>query len=146
VRNGPIFLPVIAIAEIEFGMNVGGGDPGQAMSLHNFFHEYPEHLAIDDNTVEPYALLRGQIFQEHAPQEHRRKEFKKKPEQLIDASTGLSLGIDEKDLLIASVAAQYRLVFATHDSGGGMKWIQDAARKLEQEGKPIRLRIEYWPK
>lgn len=146
VKTSPVFLPVIAIAEIEFGLNVGGGDPGQKTSLRNFFREYPIHLVIDDQTIEPYALLGGQIFRDHGPKEQRRNEFKKKLEQLIDASTGLSLGIDEKDLLIASVAAQYRLVLATNDSGGGMKLIDAAARKLEQDGKPIRLRIEYWPK
>jgi predicted nucleic acid-binding protein len=146
VKSGPVFLPVMAIAEIEFGLNVGGGDPEQATSLREFFRDYPNHLSIDDYTIEPYALLRGQIFRDHSPKGQRRKEFKKKLEQLIDASTGLSLGLDEKDLLIASVAAQYRLVFATNDSGGGMKQIDAAARRLEREGKPIRFRIEYWPK
>ncbi len=146
IKNGPVFLPVLAIAEIEFGLDVGGGDPGQIASLRSFFREFPNHLAIDDHTIEPYALIRAQIFRDHGPQQQRRKEFKKKPEQLIDQSTGLSLGIDEKDLLIASVAAQYQLVLATNDSGGGMKRIDSAARKLEHAGKPIRLRIEYWPK
>jgi predicted nucleic acid-binding protein len=147
VKDGPVFLPVVAIAEIEFGLNVGAGNPEQAADLRNFFREYPMHLAIDDNTIESYAPLRGQIFRKHGTPRQSRSGFKEKLlEQLIDASTGLSLGIDEKDLLIASVAAQYRLVLATNDSGGGMKRIDTAAHRLEQDGKPIRLRIEYWPK
>jgi predicted nucleic acid-binding protein len=80
-------------------------------------------------------------------QPEKRQGFKEKvPEELIDRVSGQSLGIDEKDLFIASVAAQYRLVLATNDQKEGMRRIERAARTLETAGKPIRLRIEYWPK
>lgn len=136
----------MAIAEIEFGLGIGADNQEQTTALRDFFNEYPHHLPVDDHTVEPYALLRGQIWRDHAtPRKSRRGSEEKLPEQLSDRVTGQSLGIDERDLLIASVAVQYRLVLATNDSGGGMKRIDQAARKLEQNMKPIRLRIEYWP-
>jgi predicted nucleic acid-binding protein len=147
IRDSPIFLPVMAIAEIEFGLAVGGTSREQAKGLRDFFSEYPSHLGIDDHTVEPYALLRSQIFRDHGTPREKRRGFEQKvPEELVDRVTGQSLGIDERDLLIASVAAQYRLVFATNDQNEGMKRIERAARSLEVEGKPIRLRVEYWPK
>jgi predicted nucleic acid-binding protein len=146
IKSGPIFLPVIAIAEIEFGLEIGAGNHEQTKALRDFFREYPHHLPVDDHTVEPYALLRGQIWRDYATPKRSRGGFQEKsPEQLVDRVTGRTLGIDERDLLIASVAVQYRLVLATNDSGGGMKRIDQAARKLEQNMKPIRLRIEYWP-
>ena len=146
IKNGPIFLPVIALAEIEFGLDIGTNNQEQTKALRDFFGNYPHHLPVDDHTVEPYALLRGQIWRDYAtPRRSRRGSEEKLPEQLVDRVTGRSLGIDERDLLIASVAVQYRLVLATNDSGSGMKRIDQAARKLEQNMKPIRLRIEYWP-
>ena len=146
IRAGPVFLPVIAIAEIEFGLTMGANNEKQTKELRNFFSEYPHHLPVDDHTVEPYALLRGQIWRDHATLRKSGRGYEEKlPEKLTDRVTGQSLEIDERDLLIASVAVQYRLVLATNDSRGGMKRIDQAARKLEQSMKPIHLRIEYWP-
>ena len=65
VKAGPIFLPVVAIAEIEFGLAVGNASPEQAKGLRDFFGGYPNHLGIDDDTVEPYTLLRSQIFRDY---------------------------------------------------------------------------------
>jgi len=146
IKHGPVFLPVIAIAEIEFGLDIGANNQEQTKALRNFFSEYPHHLPVDDHTVEPYALLRGQIWRDHATLRKSGRGYEEKlPEKLTDRVTGQSLEIDERDLLIASVAVQYRLVLATNDSRGGMKRIDQAARKLEQSMKPIHLRIEYWP-
>ena len=61
IKNGPVFLPVIAIAEIAFGLEIGANNQEQISALRDFFNEYPHHLPVDDHTVEPYALLRGQI-------------------------------------------------------------------------------------
>lgn len=60
--------------------------------------------------------------------------------------SGKSLGIDERDLLIASIAVQYNLILATNNQNEGMKRIEKTAQKLETEEKPVRLRIAYWPK
>ncbi len=146
VSVGPIFLPVIALAEIEFGLAKSGvASQGQAETLRAFFHQYPMHLGVDDNTVEPYALLRAQIWRSHGtPSGRGHKE--KVPEELTDRVSGKALGIDERDLLIASVAAQYTLVLVTNDQNEGMMRIEQAARELEAAGQPIRLRIDYWPK
>jgi predicted nucleic acid-binding protein len=145
---GPIMLPVIAIAEIEFGMaKANGFDEHQRAALRSFFARYPLHLGIDDNTIEPYSLIRAQLWRQHGTLGKRGRGHKeKRPEELFDRVTGKELGIDERDLFIASVAAQYGLILATNDQNPGMKQIEEAARKLEEGGKPVRLRIDYWPR
>ena len=145
--DAPVFLPVIAIAEIEFGMvKTTIPDATQQAAVRQFFIDYPLHLGIDDNTVEPYALIRSQIWHDHAtPRGTGGAHKEKQPEDLTERVSGKSLGIDERDLLIAATAAQYGLVLVTNDSNEGMKKIERAAQKLELEGKPVQLRIELWP-
>jgi predicted nucleic acid-binding protein len=145
--DAPVFLPVIAIAEIEFGMvKTKTPDATQQAAVRQFFVDYPLHLGIDDNTVEPYALIRTQIWRDHAtPKGVGGAHKEKQPEDLTERVTGRALGIDERDLLIASTAAQYGLVLITNDSNEGMKRIENAAQKLELDGKPVHLRIELWP-
>jgi predicted nucleic acid-binding protein len=145
--DAPVFLPVIAIAEIEFGMvKTQTPDAAQQAAVRQFFVEYPLHLGIDDNTVEPYSLIRSQIWHDHATPRGKGSAHKEKqPEDLTERTSGKSLGIDERDLLIASTAAQYGLVLVTNDNNEGMKRIAQAAQKLELHGKPVQLRIELWP-
>lgn len=142
-----VFLPVIAIAEIEFGMvKTKTPDPAQQAAVRQFFEDYPFHLGIDDNTVEPYALIRAQIWNDHATPKGKGSSHKEKqPEDLLDRASGRSLGFDERDLLIASTAAQYGLVLVTNDNNEGMQRIHLAAQTLETNGKPVKLRIELWP-
>jgi predicted nucleic acid-binding protein len=67
IQEEPVFLPVIAIAEIEFGMALStGANEEQKKALRDFFAQYPHHLSIDDNTIEPYALIRAQLWREYA--------------------------------------------------------------------------------
>ena len=145
--GAPVFLPVIAIAEIEFGMvKTKTPDVAQQAAVRQFFADYTLHLGIDDNTVEPYSLIRSQIWHDHAtPRGSGSAHKEKQPEGLIDRVSGKSLGIDERDLLIASTAAQYGLVLVTNDNNEGMKRIERAAQSLELAGKSVQLRIEIWP-
>lgn len=140
----PVYLPVIAIAEIEYGMaKADNPNEQQQNAVRRFFSEHPIHLAIDDDTIEPYSLIRAQLWRDHATRKGSRHK-EKLPEELVHRESGKLLGIDERDLLIASVAAQYGLILATYDQNIGMKAIDLAGAKLEQMGFPIRLRINYW--
>lgn len=147
VKQGPIFLPVIGIAEIEFGIAryAGASEKGKQM-VRAFFADYPHHLPVDDNTVEPYALIRAQLWRDYGTTKSRGGSKERVPEELVERVSGKSLGIDERDLLIASVAVQYNLVLATNDQNSGMKRIEESARKLKAAGKPVHLHVEYWPK
>jgi len=131
-----VLLPVIAIAEIEFGIARAGPLLSDELKdvLRKFFESYPLHLGIDDNTVEPYSLVRAGLW--------RKSRGGKLPEDRFERVTGKQLGIDERDLLIASVAIQYGLVLVTADKK--MKPIIDAARELEMQGKDVYLRWADW--
>ena len=146
IRPGPVFLPVIAIAEIEFGMMLSvAANDAQKDALRGFFTRYPLHLPIDDNTIEPYAMLRAQLWRDYGTRKQRG--YKEKvPEELVERVSGKNLGIDERDLLIASIAVQYNLILVTNDQNRGMKRIEAVAQKLAAAGAPVHLRIEYWPK
>lgn len=144
IRTSTVMLPVIAIAEIEFGMaKATNPNPVQQSAVREFFNQYPLHLGIDDNTIEPYSQLRAEIWRLHGTQK-KRGHVEKLPEELRDRTTGKELGIDERDLLIASVAAQYNLVLATMDQNPGMKRIEAAAASLSAHGSHVTLRISYW--
>lgn len=139
-----VWLPVVAIAEIEFGMaKAEKVDEAQRNEVRAFFQRYPQHLGFHDNTVEPYALLRAQLWKTHATKE-KRGHKERVPEDLFDRVSGKQLGVDERDLLIASVAAENGLILATGDKNSGMTRIEEAARKLQEEGKPVNLRIDFW--
>ena len=133
-----VMLPVIAIAEIEFGIAREGPRLSDELKdvLRKFFESYPIHLGIDDNTVEPYSLVRAELWRRHGGKK------KRLPEELFDKVTGRQLEIDERDLLIASVAIQYGLVLVTADKK--MRPIIDAARALEFQGKDVHLRYADW--
>jgi predicted nucleic acid-binding protein len=142
----PIFLPVMAIAEIEYGMaKTDHPDEQQRNAVRRFFVDFPNHLPIDDNTIEPYALIRAQLWKDHATKIGG-KHKEKVPEELRHRESGKLLGIDERDLLIASVAAQYNLVLATCDQNAGMRAIDAAAARVAQAGHLVQLRINYWMK
>jgi predicted nucleic acid-binding protein len=144
VHDSPVLLPVIAIAEIEFGMAKAElPDPKQQAELRAFLASFPLALPFDGHTVEPYALVRAELWRRHAtPKKRGHKE--KLPEELTDRSTGKEIGIDERDLMIASVAVQYNLVLATADRNPGMVRIEEAAAALEERGKPVHLVVEDW--
>ena len=144
VGQSPVLLPVIAIAEIEFGMaKAENPDAKQQADLRSFLASFPHPLPIDHHTIEPYALIRAELWRRNATLKTRGHK-EKLPEELTDRVTGKELGIDERDILIASVAVQYKLVLATTDRNAGMLRIEEAAAALEERGAPIHLQVEDW--
>lgn len=144
IGNSVVLLPVMAIAEIEFGMAKAANlAPEKRRELRAFFAQY-RHLPVDDGTVDPYSLVRAEVWRQFAtPQKRGHKE--KRPEDLLDKVTGKELGIDEPDLLIASVALEHNLILVTHDDEEGMKRIKEASERVFQRGEfPAKLRTENW--
>jgi predicted nucleic acid-binding protein len=117
--TSPVFLPVIAIAEIEFGMaKVPRPTPDPLRDeLRKFFSHYPR-LAFGENTIEPYSQVRARVWKKWAtPKPGGRGHIERLPEDLIlDRITGKTLGIDERDLMIASISIEYSLILVTNDS------------------------------
>lgn len=142
-----ILLSAMNIGEIEFGLQRGANpDSDQAQAIRGFYSRYSQ-LPFDRNSIEPYALIRAELFRVYGHKKGKRRRTKETTlEELLDRVTGKSLGIDERDLIIAAIAVQYNCVLVTNDTNQGMARIKQAADALMAEGKPIELRTEDWRK
>lgn len=149
--NSRIFIPAIAIAEIKFGFAITDNSTLNAKAvssrklLDEFFKKYSCY-GFDKHSIATYVLSRSKLWMKHAkPKKNGRGGFDDKiPEELFDNQTGQHLGIDEKDLLIFSCAIEHNLIFATCDTGIGMRRIIEAAHELKSEGKLDDVREEDW--
>ena len=143
-----VLLPTMAVAEIEFGMaRAANVRPDKREELRRFIARF-EQLPLDENCVQPYSVIRAELWRMHGTTRQKGKRFvydERHPEQLCEKVTGMELGIDEPDLIIASVAIAQNLVLVTNDTGTGMSRVKEAAEKVYREGLfPIQLRTENW--
>ena len=148
-----LFIPAMAVAEIEFGMAVVDDCSSSPLSpsviahraaLRQFFGRYPQY-EFGEHTVERYALIRARLWKKFGTSTSKAYRFKEKlPEELFDNQAGEFLKIDEKDLIIVSIALEHNIIFATCDRRIGMNRIVQAADELKQEGKLKNVRYQYW--
>ena len=141
-----VLLPSPAVGEIEFGMTKAPNlRPDKRSVLRNFIADFAQ-LPFDEHCVLPYAAVRAEIWKTHGTPKSRPGTHKeRRPEELIDKVTGAELGIDEPDLVIASIALAQNLVLVTDDRNAGMARVKQAADAVFQKGLfPIQLRIENW--
>lgn len=147
VGDQSVLLPSPAVGEIEFGMRKSPDvHMEKRQELRSFVARFAQ-LPFDEHCVQPYALIRAEVWQTHGTpksgRQHKHKE--RRPEDLFEKSTGAQLGIDEPDLYIASIALANNLVLVTADSNEGMARIRTAAAAVKQRGDfPTPLRVENW--
>jgi len=141
-----VLLPSMAVAEMKFGFakapNVRPDKRSKIETFISRFHQVP----FDEFCVEPYAIVRAELWKMHGTPKGKRSKFEEKhPEQLAEKITGKELGIDEPDLIIASIAMAQNLILVTSDTATGMTRVKDAAEKVFHDGKfPVLLRTENW--
>ncbi len=117
----------ISLGEVEYGLQVSPGvDTARHAVVRQAMLQY-KIWDVDRHTAEYYSNIRGGLFQQYAPRDRRGRLTKKRPEDLVDRTTGRELGIQENDLWIVSVAVQYDLRFITKDN---MQRILDVARDV----------------
>jgi len=143
-----VLLPTMAVAEMEFGMaRAANVRPEKREELRRFIARF-EQVPFDENCVLPYSIVRAELWRVHGTTRQQGKRFvydEKRPEQLCEKITGTELGIDEPDLIIASVAIAQNLVLVTNDTKAGMSRVKEAAEEVYREGSfPIQLRTENW--
>ena len=143
-----VLVPTMAVAEIEFGMaRAANLKPEKREELRQFIRRF-EQLPFDENSIRPYAVVRAELWRMHGKTRLKGKRVKwveYHPEQLCDQITGDKLGIDEPDLIIASVAMAQNLVLVTSDTRAGMTRVAEAAEKVYQNRIfPVQLRTENW--
>jgi predicted nucleic acid-binding protein len=143
-----VLVPTMAVAELEFGMaRALDLKPEKREELRQFIRRF-EQLPFDENSIQPYAIVRAELWRMHGKTRLKGKHVKwieYHPEQLCDKVTGDDLGIDEPDLIIASVAMAQNLVLVTADKRSGMIRMTEAAERVYQAGLfPVQLRTENW--
>jgi predicted nucleic acid-binding protein len=90
---------------------------------------------LDHYTADQYGQIRANLYKKYwLPFNSKKTKY---IEDLVDDVTGKSLGIQENDLWIVSLAVQYNYILITGDKGGGMKRVVEAASYQD--------RTEYWP-
>lgn len=142
-----VLLPSLAVGEIEFGMQKAPNvRPDKRQELRTFIARFAQ-LPFDEHCVPPYAAVRAELWRANGTSErskpHRHKE--RRPEDICDKVTGAELGVDEPDLLIASIALALNLVLVTGDQNVGMSRVKEAADAVFRAGGfPVQLRVENW--
>jgi len=150
-KRSLIFIPSLVVAEIEFGLQTAKRPLSDAAEsahaeVRQFMADYPQR-EFGEFTVEPYSLIRAEVWRQNATLKASGRGYKEKhPEELIDRVTGLEIGIDEKDLQIAAIAVEYNCYLATVDRNAKMLRIEAAANALRARGEPVNLRVDDWSK
>jgi len=141
-----VLLPSPAVGQIEFGMAKAPNlKPDKRQTLRNFMADFTQ-LPFDEHCVQPYAFVRAELWLAYGTPKTRPGSHKERhPEELLDKVTGAELGIDEPDLMIASIAMAQNLVLVTDDRNAGMARVKQAADAVFEKGIfPVQLRIENW--
>jgi predicted nucleic acid-binding protein len=142
-----VLLPSLAVGEIEFGMlKAPDVRPDKRQELRTFIARFAQ-LPFDEHCVQPYAAVRAELWRMHGTPSRSKphKHEERRPEDLSDKVTGAALGVDEPDLIIASIALAQNLVLVTDDRNVGMSRVKDAADAVFRSGSfSNRLRVENW--
>lgn len=130
------FVSSITTGEVQYGLDIAlAMDSGRKTAVRTAMAGF-EVLPIDRHSGQTYGGIRAALFATHAPGPSRGRMQMKVPEDLIDSTTGKSLGVQENDIWIVAVAVQYGLRFVTGDRAGGMRHVLLAANALQQ--------AEFW--
>lgn len=126
--GGLVYVPRITIAEIEYGLKLYvSTDPARRAKAEAAMRAYKSIREVNKDTTEHYATMRAELFRRYAPRDAKGRVKRVRPEQLIDKTTGQSLGIQENDLWIAAIAVEHNMVLVTDDR---MARIQEVAPNL----------------
>ena len=122
-----IYLPAIALAEIEYGLAISPQiDETRHALVRNAMAMFTV-MDVDRHTAPIYGQVKADLFMKYAPRAVRRSIRTKYVEDLCDLVSGKELGIQENDLWIVSIAIQYNLLLLTSDSAGGMRRVVETA-------------------
>jgi tRNA(fMet)-specific endonuclease VapC len=113
--DAPVWVSAVTVGEIAYGLAlVPTGDASRHAEVRAAMALY-RRLDVDHHVADTYAALRAELFRRYAPKSKRGLPKQKRPEGLLDPTTGRELGIQENDLWILSTAVTRRLALATMD-------------------------------
>ena len=111
-----ITVSVITLAEIEYGLRTAPGmDTGRQTAIRSALAAFPLVRDITRHTIEYYAELRAQLFNQYSPRDRRHRRTKY-VEDLTEHTTEKELGIKENDLWIAAQSLEWNCVLVTNDA------------------------------
>ena len=113
-----IYTSPVVLGEITYGYGVCfNPDDLRKKAILSSLKKYPV-ITITKHTVYHYAQVRSELFKKHGTRIIKKdiKTIKeKRPEELINKSTALPLGIEENDLWIVASALERNMTFVTSD-------------------------------
>lgn len=124
--NDITYISAVSLAEIEYGLNLKPLSARDKAKVRSLLAPY-EILEIDRHTAKVYGEIRADIFNKYSPRNKRGRVKKKYVEDLLERTSGKSLGIQENDLWIVSVAVQHNMEFVTFEKRGKIGKIVDIA-------------------
>lgn len=117
-RKDHLYISPVVLAEIRFGYEICfKADEKRKKNILKELRQFPV-MDINKHTVPHYTDVRSALFKKYGKAEIKKgfsKIKEKVPEDLIDKSTGKSLGIEENDLWIVACALQHNMSFVTSD-------------------------------
>ena len=131
-----IYISRVTIAEIQYGYKVYANvNQTRKQAIEQRLKLF-QPREIDRHTTEPYSDIRAALFQQFVSKAKKGKATGRRPEELLDNTSGRELGIQENDLWIAAIAVQYNLILVTQDK---MKNIRQAIQSLYPQFKFVSL-------
>lgn len=120
-----VYVSRVSIAEIEYGMKLHvSTDVARRAKADTAMRAYRNLREIGKPTTDPYSTIWAALFTRFGSKDAKGRVKEKQPEQLLDKTTSLALGIQENDLWIAAIAVEYHMILVTEDK---MKRIQEVA-------------------
>lgn len=137
-----VFVPCVVIGEVRYGCQVVfKKDVQRQNEIEKRIKTFDKSIKnIGKHTTIPYSKIRAELFRKFGTKDAKNRIKEKLPEELIDISTGKSLGIDENDLWICAIAVEYNLVLVTLDK---MTRIKDVIEDIAKDTAPA-FRFEKW--
>ncbi len=131
-----IYISCVTVAEIQYGYKLYPNvDLVRKQVIEQGLNQF--HIRnIDRHVAESYSEIKAALFRQFVSKDKKGRFLKKRPEELIDKTTGKELGIQENDLWIAAIAVQYNLVLVTQDK---MKNIRQVIQKLHPKFQFVSL-------
>lgn len=122
----PVFVSVVTLAEIEYGLKVSPLiDAARQSAVRAKMNDFiPRN--VDRHTADSYSEIRAALFKKYSPRDVRGRLTARLPETLVDRTGAVALGIQENDLWIVATAITYNLVFVTSDHRGMGRIIAEA--------------------
>jgi tRNA(fMet)-specific endonuclease VapC len=108
-----LFFSLFSLGEVEYGHRANPGFADKQQAYAAFLQERFVLLGLEPGTTEEYGKIRAALFDKFG-QGPKRKPGRR-PEQLVDPETALSLGVQENDLWIAAQALAHDLTLVTGD-------------------------------